>query len=464
MGGDNMKKTSILFVAVCMALCLIPSVGMLLFPTTETTENKAMAAPPSLLTEGKLNTDFFDDFEKFFNERMALRNPMLCADAMIQTTLFGESNVSGVIDGTDGWLYYSSTLSDFQGTDVLTPRQLSAIANNIAIVDSYLQEKEIDFVFTVAPNKNTLYGENMPYYKSLVVDPDHSAKLLKDHLTEQNVRYLDLFELFEAQDEVLYQKRDSHWNTKGARLAYDAILDELGKSHDDFAKAEPTVVKDRNGDLNKMLYSFYGPKEENYDYGLEKTYTYANEADDVEDGWIITKNSSGSGTLVMFRDSFANTLIPFMSSQFKSAYYSKGAPNALEEYVETYAPDCVVMEKVERNISDYLELPPLLMPAEKTLPNKLTIAETETTAALTEFEFDMRYWQLGGSLDATRVADDSQVLVSVNGKVYPAYLDGENGYFLYLKKDVLTESADVQVYAVTGDTCVQLLAETVELP
>ena len=458
-----MKKTSIIFIIACMALCLIPSVGMLLFPTTETTENKAMAAPPKLMEEGKVNTDFFGDFESWFNEHIALRNPMLFADAAIQTTLFGESNVSGVIDGTDGWLYYSSTLSDYLGTDVLTEGELHAIANNLAVVDSYLEAKQIDFVFTVAPNKNTLYGEHMPYYKSLVVNTDHSAKLLKEHLAGQKVSYLDLFELFEAQDEVLYQKRDSHWNTKGARLAYDAILDTLGAAHEDFAKAEPKVVEDRSGDLNKMLYSFYGPTEVSFDYGLEDTYTYT-EGDDVEDGWIVTENGSGKETLVMFRDSFANTLIPFLSSQFKTAYYSKAAPNTLEAYVEAYSPDYVVLEKVERNISDYLDMPPLLTPAETTLPDKLTIAETETTAALAEYEFDMRYWRLGGTADESRMTDSAQILVTVDSRTYPAYLDGGNGWFLYLKKELLTAAADVQVYLVDGDSCVQLLSETVALP
>ena len=46
-----MKHKSLLFVALCLTLCLIPSVGMLFFPTTQTTENKAMAAAPVLVTE-----------------------------------------------------------------------------------------------------------------------------------------------------------------------------------------------------------------------------------------------------------------------------------------------------------------------------------------------------------------------------------------------------------------------------
>ena len=41
-----------LFVAICMALCLIPSVGMLFFPTTVTTEYKAMAPAPRGLGYG----------------------------------------------------------------------------------------------------------------------------------------------------------------------------------------------------------------------------------------------------------------------------------------------------------------------------------------------------------------------------------------------------------------------------
>ena len=104
-----------------MVFCLLPSVGMLFFPTTQTTENKAMAEAPKLFTEdGSFNTSLIADFEDYFTQHIALRNPLIYADAQIQTNLFQESNVSGVINGTDGWLYYSSTLNDFLGTDILS--------------------------------------------------------------------------------------------------------------------------------------------------------------------------------------------------------------------------------------------------------------------------------------------------------------------------------------------------------
>ena len=460
-----MKHKSILFITLCMVLCLIPSVGMLFFPTTQTTENRAMAPAPKLTAEdGSLNKSFFADFESYFTEHMALRNPLVFADAKIQTTLFQESNVSGVIDGTDGWLYYSSTLIDYQGTDVLSDRALHNLSNNFSIVQDYLRERNIDFVLTIAPNKNTLYGENMPYYKSLIVNSDHSAKLLSPYLAQQEVAYLDLFNLFEQQDEVLYLKQDSHWNRKGAFLVYDAIMDILALPHEDYADNPPELLRDDNGDLSKMLYSFYGKPEENYSYDVSDTYHYANEVDSVEDGWIITENPDGTGTLLMFRDSFANTLIPFFSAEFETAYYAKGEPNAMERYVESYDPDCVVIQKVERNITNYLENPPILTPPEGELPLYITIAETETTVQIEECMNDPSFYKLSGTLDPERMETDSETLVCVNGKYYRAYQTDDQAYMLYLKKDSFAESfADVQLYIVNGATCVQALSETVNL-
>ena len=461
-----MKNKSILFIALCLLLCLIPSVGMLFFPTTQTSENKAMAEFPSVLTqEGALNTEFFQEFETYFNEHMALRNPLVFMDAKIQTGLFRESNVSGVISGTDGWLYYSSTLDDYLGLNVMSGRELFNLAHNIRVVQDYLEEKDIDFTFTIAPNKNTLYGEHMPYYKDRIVDPQHSAVLLAPYLTRQNVSYVDLFALFEAQEEVLYLKRDSHWNNKGALMVYNAIMDDLDIAHDDYSAAEPKLVKNENGDLNRMLYSFYGPLEENYDYALTQNYVFDKQDATVEDGWIVTENQNAEGKLLMFRDSFANTLIPFFSEAFGSACYSKGEPNAMESLVETSQPDAVVIEKVERNISDYLQEPPILTAPTAELPDDLTISNTATTIQAEPCMYDVNYWQISGTLDPERMEPDTQVLVAVEDRVYRAYHTGEDGYLLYLKaEDYANASVNVQVYLRSGTGCIQALSADLELP
>lgn len=461
-----MKKTLILFLVACLLLCLIPSVGMFFFPTTETSENKAMAPAPKLLTEdGAFNKKVFNDFESYFTEHMALRNRMVYTDAVIQTSLFRESNVQGVIYGTDGWMYYTSTLSDYQGTDVMSERELFNLAHNFSVIQEYLDQREIGFVLTIAPNKNTLYGENMPYYKDFVVDPDHSAQLLGPQLQKQGVKYLDLFQLFREQEETLYLRQDSHWNMKGACLAYNQLMDSLEKPHETYENVDPKTVLSRDGDLNKMLFSFYGPLEEDYDYGLPGNWSYTGNADSVEDGWIITENAQGTGTLLMFRDSFANTLIPFFSEEFQTVYYSKGEPNGVERFVEAYQPEYVVIQKVERNIQNYLNEPPILTPPETELPDRRILTETQSTVQLEESMYDMNYFKISGTVDQSRMEADATIAVSVDGKVYRAYHTGENGYVLYLKKDSFSGSAaKVQTYIVNGESCVQAITAELALP
>ena len=461
-----MKHQFKIFIALCLVICLIPSVGMIFFPTTRTTENKAMAEAPRLMTEeGTRNTAFISDFEDYFTQHIALRNEMVYMDALIQTSVFQESNVSGVIDGTDGWLYYSSTLDDYLGLQILSDRQLYNLAHNFSVVQEYVESQGMDFTLTIAPNKNTLYGENMPYYKSMVVDSRHNAILLEPFLSQQGIRYLDLFRMFDEQEEILYLKRDSHWNMKGACLAYNGIMDSLGLSHEDYSGTEPVLVKNENGDLNKMLYSFYGPLEENYDYALPQDYAYDKADATVEDGWIVTENESGEGTLLMFRDSFANTLIPFMSNEFATACYSNGQPNALERFVETHEPDCVVIQKVERNIAEYLDNPPVLTPPQVTLPNKLTIATTDSAITAEACMTDTNYYAIRGTVDTGRLEDNSELLVRVDDVVYRAYQTGENGFLLYLKQEGFTDaSAQMRVYIVNPDTCVEVLSSEVTLP
>ena len=147
-----MKIKSLSFVIACLALCLIPTIGFFLFPTTETSENRAMSKAPEVIRDGKLNLRVFDEFSDYYNEHMGLRNYMVTADARVQETVFGVSNVDGVIVGTDGWLYYSATLNDYQGTEVLSERALYNLAHNLSIVEEYLTERGTDLLVIIPPN------------------------------------------------------------------------------------------------------------------------------------------------------------------------------------------------------------------------------------------------------------------------------------------------------------------------
>lgn len=461
-----MNKKFIPFVVLCIVISIIPSVGMIFFPTTTSTENTALAEVPKVINaDGGFNKLFFQDCGEYFNDHIALRNQMIFVDAKIQTKLFGESNISSVIYGKNDWLYYSSTLDDFAGRNKLTERELFNLAYNLSIVQDYLQKQDIKFVFTVPANKNTLYGENMPYYYVASDIEEHNAKRLEGHLKKQNINYISMFDLFEGEDEVLYQLRDSHWNTKGACLAYNSIMDFFNTAHNDYSSSKPVVKKNDNGDLNKMLYSFYGELENDYIYSTPRNYSFSDSDANVEDGWLITENKAGKSTLLMFRDSFADTLIDFMSSEFETAYYSKAQPNQLEKCIEDDKPDYVVIEKVERNITDYLYNPPIITPNSAELPKNILIKDTDTSVTIESCYYDANYFTISGEVDEVTVSENSEIYVSVNDSVYRAYHTSENGFTLYFKKSELKgKNVEIRVYSVDDNKCIQTSFDTINLP
>ena len=426
----------IAFLVLAFAICLVPSVGTIFRPTTETTENRAMSPAPTLLTaDGTFNVDVFDEFDAWFTDHMALRNRMVYADTAIQTLLFAHSPVSGVVYGTDGWLYYSATLDDYLGTDPMSERELYCLARNFALIQRWLDERGIIFLLTIPPNKNTLYPQHMPsWYHG--TDADHDAERLAVYLDAAGVGYLDLFALFAGQDEELYLKRDSHWNAKGAALVYEAIMAGLGAQHISLSSRVPSTTE-VVGDLSRMLYSFYGEPEVDYDYRITQRYRFSKDGATVEDGMLVaTTMYASNGCLLMFRDSFANTLIPLMANDFQQSVWSKGQPNALERYVTAYGPDYVVIEQVERNIRQYLVEPPVIGALEAT-PDELAkpMRLREVRMGVDTCVYDTTFLQISGEVIDGDLAVDADIYVSVDGTLYCAYQTGETGFTLFVSAD-----------------------------
>lgn len=448
----NMKLKASLFVAACMLLLLVPSVGMLIHPTTETTENKRMAEFPEIVTEGSVNTDFFQEFETYFNQHMAFRNRFLSWDARILHQGFQESNVSGVIAGAEDWLYYSSTLDDYQGKSRLSERQLGALAWNLSVVDDYLEQQGCEVLMMIAPNKNSLYGQYMPYYTQPAAPlEEHNAVRLAPLLAEYEVHYSDLFSLLSQQKGILYQKKDSHWNDVGAMLVYDQSMNQLQKDHSVYPATG--LVSHRDGDLNKMLFSFYGEEEMVPSFMVPVEYEVTTQDATVESGWMATANPEGEGTLLMFRDSFANTLIPLYSNVYAEAYYSKGQPHMLEMYLEKYHPDTVIIEKVERNIKDYLNAPPILSAPVAQSPDQFTLLlqKQSLNIQVEPLEYNPGYVAITGSIPKKVQSARGEYVIVIHDIPRKAYQLADGSFLLYLKADDVAETEDIQVYVKADD-------------
>lgn len=445
-----MKKFKLLFVVICILLCVLPFAAMSFAKTQTTTENRRLSQMPVLFGEEGINHDYLQELGSYFDDHFAGRSLMVNIDSLIQGNLFQVSNASTVIKGTDGWLYYSDTLDDYLGQNVLSDRGIYNAARNISIMQEYVTDKGAKFALAIAPNKNSLYSENMPFYYSEKISDNKNITALVPVLNKNNINYVDLFSLFSSFDETLYLKRDSHWNNKGAMLVYNELMDNLKANHNDYSMVKSSRTKTQVGDLNNMLYPVTAQPEWNYYYQFEDEYEYVTDTQSVEDAWIQTAGSGENESLLMFRDSFGNTLLPFFAREFKNAYFSKAAPYALEYYMEEYSPEYVIVEKVERNIDEFAFDPPVLTAvSEHKISDDTKKINDAASVTVSEYEGNVNYLVICGTVDESCLSTDSDIYVTIDGVTYCAFNisdnSGDNGYRLYLKKEAVNDKADISV-------------------
>lgn len=431
------------FTALILLLCLIPSLGMLL-PKGEGTAggNQTLSRAPSLRDpEGNWNPKYLSQIQDYAGDNFYLRQDMITAWSALNARALKSSITEDVVLGGDGWLYFADTLPDYAGLDPMTDREIFSAARNLALISEYCESQGAEFLFTVAPNKNSLYPEHMPDLTLPAARQPYDAKRLAEALAEQGVSYLDCFALLRGQEETLYFKTDSHWNGKGAALAADAVNEALGRSSGYFEGpfAQEEVHK---GDLYDMLYPAGDGLEADQVYGGGLTVEYDVPIRSAENLTIMT-HGGGEGSLVMFRDSFGNNLYPYLADSFDAALFSRSMPYRLDLVAQREA-DYVVAELVERNLRYLIQNVPV-MPApcrgmEK--PEGLYTWSPEVSLDSVPSEDLPGYSLVTGpqipeDVILPAINPDSQMLVlASDGNYYEAFLLEDNGIGLYLPENV----------------------------
>jgi hypothetical protein len=193
----------------------------------------------------------------------------------------------------------------------------------------------------------------MPYYYNRG-EGENTYSRLEKKIDEVGINYVNLYETFENADEVLYLKQDSHWNNKGAALAFKTIMDAVGLEHENYDDLAYDEIADHIGDLAEMVYPLNYELEENYYYKKDWSYSYVGEVETNMDNWIETTSPKSDKVLLMYRDSFGESLLPFFAEEFGRAYFSRLVPYNLNN-ITSYNPDYVIIERVERRISAFAE-------------------------------------------------------------------------------------------------------------
>lgn len=419
-----------LFLGLFLALSLTLSVGMILAGPSAAGANERLSdAPQWRDKEGNWNENYLSDLADWISDRFFLRQELISLDNYLTAFVFGNSGEDKVIQGKDGWLFFTETLDDYTGTDPMSQRELFSAAKNLQLMQLYCRSEGKDFAFLIAPNKNSLYGAYMPDYGIKAQKTD--AESLMELLEGMDVKTVDLFTVFRHVGQPLYFAHDSHWNSRGAALGADVINAAFGVKSDyysgDFSKKQP-----HEGDLYAMTYPAFTDPETDSVYGGTLSYSFTGK-NTKPDSIRLETTGNGEGRLVAYRDSFGNLLFPYLADSYASAMFSRST-----SYDMTQEADDILVELVERNLRYLITYPPV-MPSPVA---QLKLPESVSGST----EISVKKGGVKGTLPQTPDWN-SDVYVICDGVAYEAFLLEDNGFAASVPEGA---AAQYLVYTIGG--------------
>ena len=399
----RMRAVSRAFVGLCLALLLAPLLLMGAWSqNTASGEKRELAPWPQLVAEdGAPNTGYLGELGAWFEDRFAFRSTLIEFDASWREALLKTSATQNVVVGTEGWLYYRGDLPDYQRTALLSDRTLHNIAHNLALMQEHVEGLGKHFCVTIAPNKATLYPNHLPYYVRAGEGPSNLEQL-EPLLAQEGVNYVSLTDVLRAQEGELYLARDSHWSNAGAQVGYRALVEALGRTPLSFDGA--TQAQEHVGDLEGMLHPSNPRAEQDSLYLSAQQFSYQDCPEDVEQPLINTKSTApeATGTLLAYRDSFGNALLPYLATTYTQATFTKLVPYDMGASALESAED-VLVERVERHLSAFATNPPY-MPAPPR--GAMQVSGKEASATSIQLAVKGPYLVVEGELDPAHAPGD----------------------------------------------------------
>lgn len=367
--NKNLKTKKLFDVLIVITFIIViyaPAVGMILIPTQDISEieKRTLAVFPRFT--GQSLEVFLKEFEAYYNDHFGFRESLIYWNNYVKLVLLGVSPRPDTIVGKNGWLYLNTAdmMRDYRGLIILSQQELEQWKNDLEAKRDWFKAHGIIYLFLIAPDKQSIHPENIPSQYTIIGHETRLDQLVAYLKENSDINIVDLrVPLLQAREnELLYYETDTHWNSKGAYIAYQYIIEQLQEDFPnevalDLLQLEETLWSRDGGDLDK-----------NIGLPLERTHTTldlinpcANSEQYLgpplpsirETEPIQTGCASAKLRAVVFRDSFFNQLIPFFSEHFvRSVYvwqrYSQSAMVALLEYVK---PDIVIEEVVERSLA-----------------------------------------------------------------------------------------------------------------
>lgn len=336
-----MNKNKSIFNLTMAVMLIIFLLGMpvayILLPDREfsESENRVLSEKPELSFEEVSSGRFTAGFEKYVSDQIPIRDLWINIKSGAEK-LLGRKDNNGVYLGEDGYL-----LQMFS-----KPNQ-NIINKNVEGINSFAEANPgINKYFMLVPNSVRVLKDKLPRF----AEPEDQLKYIEGvkNTLSSEVNFIDVYDtLASKKNEYIYYKTDHHWTTLGAYYGYERLGSEMGFKTNirDFYEVE-RVTEEFYGTLYSKggfrniepdSIELYTPKMDEdirvwyYDTEVEEDSLYNMENLNKKDKYTvfqdgnhslirINTNSSSGKKLLIIKDSYANSLVPFLTDHYSEIY------------------------------------------------------------------------------------------------------------------------------------------------
>lgn len=333
---------------------LVLSITFLLSPKQNFSENenRYLAKFPSLSWENVKNGEYMEDISTWLSEHFPLRNFFMGLKADTEITL-GKKEINHVYIAQDEYLI------EVYDTPVNTER----IADTFHKFYQKLDSSKVDANLMLVPTAHSILADKLPT-NAPVINQMNTAKIIYE---KSGIPAIDCSSYLSqaAASGQIYYYTDHHWTTYGAYQGYLAFCEAKGLT--------PVSLEDMTAEtVSDEFYGTIYSKVNDYSHKADSITLYTNPADTLTVNYtdteeitdslynldyvsqkdkyslflnnlhtlieITNETAESDRELVLIKDSYANSMVPFLVHHYKkiyvfdSRYYKQGPSSFIEEH------------------------------------------------------------------------------------------------------------------------------------
>ena len=317
-------------------------------------ENRMLATKPKFRLSSLISGDYDEKFEAYMDDQFVGRDMWRKLKVTVDR-ICGSRLENGVYIGRNGQLLEQIEVADE-----------NHLAANIKAIKSFSEsQKKIPVRMMLVPDAANVLNHSLPALAKPEDQTQMFSMVRKD--LGDSVEWIDVStELNKHKTEKIYYKTDHHWTTLGAFYAFQAAAPSLGIEGDLSGKYVSYAVSDSfNGMLasksgvnlgEKEQIDIYVPTEEDTDLivdyvdeGKRSTSLYDSSKLKEKDQYTVFLGgnsslldirtvSTSTKRLLLVKDSFANSFIPFLTPYYREIvvvdprYYSGTINDLMDSY------------------------------------------------------------------------------------------------------------------------------------